>query len=586
MEIHYQNTGTESSIHESIQSQISLLGLSKLNLDFTINPEAEVCRVTLADKKYDIKADNGRRIFNSTINKSSNLKILVKPFGIGRFVDIAETELTVVEDKLPKISFIDEVPNRFVRNGISLDYKISAADDFGVKYAGIQVKNASSEKTFLAEKWQYIGPPGKKDTFTEKTAVTIDPERFLPGETYLITALAQDFNPLGKYAKTAPLVIRIKHWDKMELKEDDPLYNAFELLKKTIQLQHESLSASYNVKANFEDIVKVGSQKEQLRAVSYKQSHARRTGLKAYKRFKKTTAGQEFVLRLGTLINGEMKFVLDTIKDLVLKDKSLKAKNIDSISDRQKYIYQQLIILLGEIQEKRQKKLSDKELENPEDKSTPPLSPEEFAKQLKDDLKEFMKDQRKILEKSKALLEDGPEDLTAEEEEILGDLAREEAKWAKYFEEKLTDFSKLPSQDFADSSIAEEFNEVFHEVRLASEDLYKKAIELAVPHEQGGLESAEELMHNLEKWLPDTPDYKKWNMEEPPGDTEAPMAELPSELEDIVGDLLDSEDAMTEDVEDASSSYMDSLDKGAGWDAADGPISNMSAKGVTGNQLP
>jgi hypothetical protein len=31
---------------------------------------------------------------------------------------------------------------------------------------------------------------------------------------------------------------------------------------------------------------------------------------------------------------------------------------------------------------------------------------------------------------------------------------------------------------------------------------------------------------------------------------------------------------------------MDSLDKGAGWDAADGPISNMSAKGVTGNQLP
>ena len=35
-----------------------------------------------------------------------------------------------------------------------------------------------------------------------------------------------------------------------------------------------------------------------------------------------------------------------------------------------------------------------------------------------------------------------------------------------------------------------------------------------------------------------------------------------------------------------SSSWADSLDKGAGWDAADGPISNMSAKGVTGNRLP
>ena len=32
--------------------------------------------------------------------------------------------------------------------------------------------------------------------------------------------------------------------------------------------------------------------------------------------------------------------------------------------------------------------------------------------------------------------------------------------------------------------------------------------------------------------------------------------------------------------------WADSLDKGAGWDAADGPISNMSARGVTGNRLP
>jgi hypothetical protein len=39
-------------------------------------------------------------------------------------------------------------------------------------------------------------------------------------------------------------------------------------------------------------------------------------------------------------------------------------------------------------------------------------------------------------------------------------------------------------------------------------------------------------------------------------------------------------------MEDVTSSAADSLDKGAGWDAVDGPISNMSAKGVTGNRLP
>mgnify|MGYP003339334884 CR=1 FL=1 len=93
---------------------------------------------------------------------------------------------------------------------------------------------------------------------------------------------------------------------------------------------------------------------------------------------------------------------------------------------------------------------------------------------------------------------------------------------------------------------------------------------------------------NIEKWLPDTPDRERWSQEEPLTDAmkEAPMAELPGELEDIVGDLMEDEDALFDELEDVSSSWADSLDKGAGWDAMDGPISNMSAKGVTGNRLP
>ncbi len=64
------------------------------------------------------------------------------------------------------------------------------------------------------------------------------------------------------------------------------------------------------------------------------------------------------------------------------------------------------------------------------------------------------------------------------------------------------------------------------------------------------------------------------------------MAELPGELEDMVGDLMEEEEDLFDEMEDVSSSAADSLDKGAGWDAIDGPISNMSAKGVTGNRLP
>jgi hypothetical protein len=165
-------------------------------------------------------------------------------------------------------------------------------------------------------------------------------------------------------------------------------------------------------------------------------------------------------------------------------------------------------------------------------------------------------------------------------------MSREEGKWAKFFQEKLTDFSKLPQQDFGDASMAQEFNSVYQEVQLAADALTQKKITLAVPFEQSGLENAQQLVNNLERWLPDAPDNIKWSMEEPLTPADIALAELPKELEDIVGELLDHEEQMTPEVEDVTSSWMDSADKGAGWGAGDGPISDMSAKGVTGNLLP
>ncbi len=123
---------------------------------------------------------------------------------------------------------------------------------------------------------------------------------------------------------------------------------------------------------------------------------------------------------------------------------------------------------------------------------------------------------------------------------------------------------------------------------MAKDALTKKTADIAVPLEQLGAEMAKEMTTNIEKWLPDTPDREKWSQEEPLTDDmkEAPMAELPKELEDIVGELMEEEEDLFDEMEDASSSWTDSLDKGAGWDAMDGPISNNSARGVTGNRLP
>ena len=146
--------------------------------------------------------------------------------------------------------------------------------------------------------------------------------------------------------------------------------------------------------------------------------------------------------------------------------------------------------------------------------------------------------------------------------------------------------SKLPLQDFADGKLVSDMNEVYQEVTPAATALYQKRVEIAVPYEgagvgKGGGDRAESgalaAQHAGQHQVVDGGS---------PQQPDIPMAELPKQLDDLIGDLLQKEQEMDPDKDDPSSSIMDSIDKGAGWGAGDGPISNMSAKGVTGNQLP
>jgi len=201
-------------------------------------------------------------------------------------------------------------------------------------------------------------------------------------------------------------------------------------------------------------------------------------------------------------------------------------------------------------------------------------------------LREFIEEQEEIVKATAAIRRVKPQDFTGSELSRLQALAQAEQKWAGLLMEAWNDLSKLHPQDFSNSRLCTELLEAYSEVELAADALTRKAVVMAVPYEQSGLELAKSITENIERWLDDARDHLKWVMEEPPEDYEVPLADLPEELEDLMGDLLDSEEGMSEESEDVTSGWMDSLNEGAGWTAMDGPISNMSAKGVTGNLLP
>jgi hypothetical protein len=203
-------------------------------------------------------------------------------------------------------------------------------------------------------------------------------------------------------------------------------------------------------------------------------------------------------------------------------------------------------------------------------------------------LEEFLKQQKRVIEATENLAKKPVEDFSEEDKQKLAELAALQDDWAKLMAEIHSDLSKLPEQDFSNPSMLSELVEIQTELKMAEDALTKKTADIAVPLEQLGYEMAEEIKTNMEKWLPDSPDRERWSQEESltDEDKEAPMAELPGELEDLVGELMEEEEDLFDEMEDVSSSAADSLDVGAGWDAMDGPISNMSAKGVTGNRLP
>lgn len=498
----------------------------------------------------------------------------------GRERVLAGGVLAVRPDALPEVSTDETEPQRLAWPGETLAFSFSGRDDFGVRALAITVNDVKSGERRLAKRWDFGAAPGPREA-AETYLLAVEGALFQAGEAYALTAYAIDF--AGQTGTAERVLLRVRRPADTLAATENEARHSIEALQRAIDEQRRALGLTRTLELHLVEAVRSAHLPQHAKGITTAQTAARKHGREAVAHSAADTQHASAHERLKTVVEFEMGWALETIPMLETGDAATCDRRVSALATRQVYILEELIRLQGRIAANaRQRQAFSDEGITP----SPAATAEERARELQDLLHDFLQVQRRIIEQSQQLAERKPEDLSEEELEILGQLAREEAKWAAFLKDKLNDLAKNPLQDFADGSLADEFNEVWQDVQKAAAELYEKKVELAVPLEQSGLESAEELVNNLERWLPDKPDYLKWLMEDPATTPDAPLAELPGELEDIVGALLDQEEAMTEDVEDVTSGWIDSIDKGAGWDAMDGPISSMSAKGVTGNLLP
>ena len=110
-------------------------------------------------------------------------------------------------------------------------------------------------------------------------------------------------------------------------------------------------------------------------------------------------------------------------------------------------------------------------------------------------------------------------------------------------------------------------------------------MEIATPVEEGAKALGTEMMEDFEMWTPDRGDSIRWVMEDPvEGIFDVPEEILASDLQDIIGKLIEDMEEFDEAADDVTGAWGGNMQMG--WGIMDGPISSYNATGKTGNQLP
>ena len=465
--------------------------------------------------------------------------------------------LTALKDLPPRVRMIDPARDMTLHPSATLATLIHAEDDFAletVTLKAIAVDAKSDKDAFTISEFTAKG----KDLRISRQLTAAD-LKCKTGETMRLFAVARD----RKGSETPTPMIAIRVIDDAQAKQEviKELAALSAKLKQALAWQKNVRTQNVENKAKPESLIseQAGVHKLLMEILAgWTNPETRHLGVRT---------------RLENAVRGPATKALEQLRT----DRKLAA-------DAQGLVIKELEAVIAEL-DGIIPALKNGELEKVLTDAAE-KTPKQVAKDLLAGLKEFTDAQKKVIQDTMDMKPQAGENFSDDAKKKLDTLRQTEEKWGKFMQEKVTDLSKIPPQDFSNGSLSKELNKAFSEVQMAADALNQKSVEMAIPAEESGLELAKEITSNIERWLANAPDNQKWNMEENTKDVDVPMADLPSQLEDIMGDLIDKEDKLADESQDVTSSWLDSMDKGVGWGVGDGPIANMSAKGITGNLQP
>ncbi|MFB0525202.1 MAG: hypothetical protein ACETVZ_06640, partial [Phycisphaerae bacterium] len=590
---------------------VSGLADSKIAVDVKLNKSAEGLWWKALNETIEFKNIDGLWRAETQLQRAGSYQIEVKGPGVDRHITIASGAILSQQDSVPKIEFVNIDRSRTVNPGERLKLDIQASDDFGIGEIYITLSAfggpAGGQANSVAEtikQWRYEGPPGRRGQVIETLLLSIDASEFKPGSSYVLQAFCQDFSPMNNVGKSQPVTLQVRSLDELTISQDDPgVTSAFAALQAAIEAQQSALGVTKNTLINLDDVIDESkSQAENAKSLRRHQSELskrqKRVGMHMTEAWDVSSPPRpRFVDKLVALRDGEHARVMEKVRTISgptasaqAIEKSYVTRSLQSVEKLQVFLLDQLIALKGVVAMQSQAEVEKAAAEIlGQSEELLDTSADVALKEMVKELDEFIKQQKQIMHQRQMIMDKPPEDFSSDDEDKVEELALDQSKLAEILSNVVNDFTNLELLDFGDDAKVKSMKSLYEQ----ADELADAATEAAQMRqarvdahrlETEAVEMAEELMINCEATLGFYDNIQF--IAEIPEDEQlvAPLAELPSELEDLVSDLVTSEEEMRPEVEDIGS-YLTSLDHTAG-PVADGTISSTSAKGKTGDQKP
>ncbi|NQT93952.1 MAG: hypothetical protein HQ559_14420, partial [Lentisphaerae bacterium] len=555
-------TGIAAHVPEMFDGHLRGLPKTVAHLRFSVNkPLARLRMILNGSVEVPTRQGKNASSWDATleIRESGTYRLILDDTQGYKIEDPSLYTIVLKQDEAPRIVFVRPAVDMGLRPGEKVEFRIAAQDDFGLARMVMRAVVNNTVEPIVVQNWDLAGgtPHRSHEARLEKTLDTLG---LTPGDRMRYWAEAIDRNDVADggpgRASTRQFTLVALSPEQAEKSFDTRLRNYVQIIGEMIRLQRLNRAET----ASFENAPGLISRQVAIRAMGNNlASQMERDAFPA----------QTLVQNLRELLTGPMVDViaqLESYRDVTPREKARShAGQSLPVQDHIIATLEEFLIRLERavLVRHRLKKI---EREMPDDHG----KVLETIDKLAADLEKFLGDVRDLDQDFERLAKREDKDVFADEPELLEEAAQRIDRWKQWFADSVDAITKLPQGFVDDSYLAES-------LRAISEEIEKKprkpTVEIATPIEEGAKALGTEMMEDFEMWTPDRGDNLRWVMEDPvEGIFEVPEEVLSSDLQDIIGKLIEDMEEFDEAADDVTGAWGGNLQMG--WGIMDGPISS------------